>query len=218
MRRTEATRAAPALRRILAGLVLSAAFAASGAQAANHVLNLSGSALDMTTNSFVFNGVTYDTGELALTGFTPFTLEDGDTVEVNVDITSGPLFPFVVPSRDVMFFGLNFADLLGGLEPDAIADGAFSFDGGASVGAGCGNCTSLIYAQGGGTLSFTNLFATGSFQLSGPATVNSISVSYQVNDSAAVPEPAAWALMITGFGGAGVMIRRRGRGARLAQA
>ena len=42
-----------------------------------------------------------------------------------------------------------------------------------------------------------------------PYEINSITVSYQVNNNAAVPEPASWALMITGFGGAGLMIRRR---------
>lgn len=34
----------------------------------------------------------------------------------------------------------------------------------------------------------------------------------------AVPEPSAWALMILGFGGAGAMLRRRGRGGRFSVA
>lgn len=201
-------------RALAAGLTLAAAMVAGGAQAATHTLTLSGSAFDITTNTFTFDGVTYETGALELTGFTPFILADGDTIEATVNITSGPLFPFIVPSRDQMFFGLNFSDISGGAQPiTSTANGTFAFDGGGPVNAGCGNCTSLIYGQNGGTLFFTNLAASGSFTMDSPYEINSITVSYQVNNTgvAAVPEPASWALMITGFGGAGVMLRRSRR-------
>lgn len=191
---------------VLAGLALSAALA-GGAQAATHVLTLTGSANDVTTSSFNFGGVFYETGALELTGFTPFMLADGDEVEVTVTITDGS---FTLPIRDVMFFGLNFADISGGAQPTTSSStGTFSFDGGPDVGAGCGNCTSLISFQSGAALSFTSLFATGGFTMDTPYEINSITVSYQVNNNAAVPEPGAWALMIMGFGGAGWMIRRR---------
>ncbi|MBX3486001.1 PEPxxWA-CTERM sorting domain-containing protein [Phenylobacterium sp.] len=195
----------------LAGAVSALALAAAPAQAANYVLNLSGSAFDTTTNSFTFNGRDYDTGALELTGFDPFILEDGDTVEVTVNITSGPLFPFIVPLRQEMFFGLNFADISGGAEPtSAMSDGFFSFDGAPEVQAGCSNCTSFIYGQSGQPLYFTTLTARGTINLAEPYQVNSITVSYQVSDrTAGVPEPGAWALMILGFGGAGAMLRRR---------
>lgn len=190
----------------LAGLALSAALA-GGAQAATHVLNLTGSALDVTTSSFESGGVFYDTGSLELSGFTPFMLADGDDVEVTVTITDGA---FTLPIRDNMFFGLNFSDISGGVQPvTSSSTGTFSFDGGPDVSAGCGNCTSLITFQNGGALSFTSLFAAGAFTMDTPYEINSITVSYQVNDNAAVPEPGAWALMIMGFGGAGWMIRRR---------
>ena len=182
-------------------------FAAAGAaQAANYVLNLTGSFLDLQTDSFTFNGRFYETGTLDLDGFDPFELADGDTVEVNVQIDDGP---FVVPLRGEMFFGLNFSDLLGGAQPTtSTADGLFSFDGAPTVNAGCSNCTSFIYGQNNSPITFTNLAASGSFTMNAPYQVNSISVSYQVSD-AAVPEPGAWALMILGFGGAGGMLRRR---------
>jgi hypothetical protein len=208
------------MNRILAGVALGAALFASQANAANHVLTLSGSAYDVSTSSFTFGGVDYDTGVLALSGFTPFTLEDGDTVDVTVDITSGPAFPFIVLLRDQMFFGLNFSDLLGGTEPvDAVSTGTFSFDGHGPLAAGCSNCTSLIYGQNNAPLYFTTLAATGTFSLGAPYQVNSISVSYQVNNNAtAAPEPAAWALMILGFGGVGWTLRRRRDGDALAPA
>lgn len=191
----------------LAGLALSATMLAGSAQSATHVLNLTGSALNVVTNAFDFDGVTYETGFIELSGFTPFELADGDDVQVTVTITDGA---FTLPIRDQMFFGLNFSDISGGAQPEtSTAGGTFSFDGGPALGAGCGNCTSLIYGQDGGPLSFTSLFAAGSFTMDIPYQINSITVSYQVNNNAAVPEPGAWALMIMGFGGAGWMIRRR---------
>ena len=62
------------LKGAVAALALGAVFATSGAQAATHVLNLTGSANDITTNSFTFDGSLYETGVLELTGFTPFQL------------------------------------------------------------------------------------------------------------------------------------------------
>ena len=198
------------MRRVLAGLALSLAFAATSAQADTHTLNLTGNALDTLTNSFTIGLDTYDTGVLALSGFTPFTLADGDTLEIVVDLTNGP---FNVPVRQFMYLGLNFSDDMGNVPPGTYsANGNFSFDGGADLSASCGNCTSLIYYQENATLSFTQLIATGVVGLSAPYDVSSITLSYQVNDTgvpAGVPEPGAWALMILGFGAAGGALRRR---------
>lgn len=188
-------------RAALAGLALSALMA-GGAQAATHVLTLTGSVNDISTGSFDVAGVLFETGVLELSGFTPFVLSDGDDVEVTVTVTDGA---FVVPTRDVMFFGLNFDG--DDMPVTSSSTGEFSFDGGPPVGAGC--CTSVIYGQNGGALSFTTLFATAAFGLDSPYEVNRISISYQVNNTAAVPEPASWALMITGFAGAGFMLRRK---------
>jgi hypothetical protein len=196
------------MKRMLAGVALSALFFASSASAADHVLDLTGDISNLTTNAFTSGGTFYQTGELALGGFSPFVLDDGDTITANVTVTGGP---FTLPVRDVMFFGLNFSDLLGGAQPTTSqSTGTFSFDGGALVGAGCGNCTSLITFQSNMPLSFTTVAGLGSFSMSSPYAINAISISYQVNDNA-VPEPAAWALIITGFAGAGAMLRRRRR-------
>ena len=194
------------MKRLVAAAAMSGAMFASSAQAIEHVLNLTGDVTGVSTNSFMFGNILYETGVLSLSGFTPFTLQNGDTVAVSVALTNGP---FSLPVRDQMFFGLNFEDIFGGMQPvNSMSSGLFSFDGNADVGAGCGNCVSLIYGQNDSPLSFSSLAATGSFVLGADYDVNSITISYQVNN-AAVPEPTTWALMILGFGSAGAMLRRR---------
>jgi hypothetical protein len=204
-----------ALKGAVAALALSAALTAGQAQAAHYVLNLTGSAFDTTTDAFTFNGRDYNTGALELSGFDPFTLEDGDTVDVTVTITSGPLFPFIVPLAEEMFFGLNFADISGGAQPtDSQAHGFMTVDGGSEFEVGCSNCTSFIHGESNNPFYFTTLTTQGTFTLDAPYQINSISVSYQVSGPASVggiPEPGTWALMILGFGGAGAMLRRRRR-------
>ena len=195
------------MNKYLAGAALCALISASSAGAATlHTLNLTGDIANLTTNSFTSGGTHYNTGALDLSGFQPFVLQDGDTVDVTVTITGGS---FTLPVRQNMFFGLNFADIFGGAQPTTSSgNGQFSFNGGASVGAGCGNCTSLIAYQSNSPLSFSSLAATGSFSVSADYDINSISVSYQV-DGPAIPEPATWGLMISGFGMAGAMFRRQ---------
>jgi len=204
------------MKRLLAGVALSALFFASSASAADYVLNLTGDISNLTTNAFTSGGTFYETGDLALAGFSPFVLSDGDTITANVTITGGA---FTLPVRDTMFFGLNFSDILGGAQPTTSAStGTLSFNGGGAVGAGCGNCTSLITFQSNSPLSATALNGFGSFIMSAPYDINAISISYQVNDDNAVPEPTTWALMITGLAGAGALLRRRRKGPAIAAA
>ena len=203
------------MRRFLAGVALSALMFASSANAATHTLNLTADFGDLTQSQFTFDGRDYDTGQLQLTGFEAFTIEDGDTIEATVTITGGP---FVIAAYEELFIGLdlfNFAgtDPIGDLgaaplSPNLI--GTFSFDGGAPVAAGCSNCLHFIRGTGANTeTSFTTLVASGTVSLlAEPYDVDRIQVSYQ-GSSLAVPEPGAWALMILGFGGAGAMLRRQ---------
>lgn len=202
------------MTRFLAALALSAAIATPAAASTHFVFNLTADTANLTTNSFMSGATFFETGQLVLEGFTPITLNDGDTFEATVTITGSnpPPFPqFIVPLRDQMFFGLNFADILGGAQPvDAVSDGQFQFDGGSSVGAGCGNCTSFIIGFNNTPFGFDSFKATGTFTLGSPYEVNFASISYQVNNNAnVVPEPGTWALMILGFGAAGAAIRRR---------
>ena len=194
------------MNRFLSGVALAALLFASQAKAADYLFNLTGDMSNFTTSSFMFGGALYETGVLELTGFDPFTLQDGDTVTANVHVTGGS---FSLPVRDNMFFGFNLDNILGGAQPaTASTAGDFWFDNAASYAAGCGNCTSLITYVSNIPLSFHDVVATGAFAVSSNYDVNHISISYQVNNSAA-PEPATWGLMILGFGGAGAMLRRR---------
>lgn len=133
--------------------------------------------------------------------------------EVNLSVTGSnpsPFPQFIVPVRNEMFFGLNF---MGPVQPaSAETYGEFRFDGGAFVAANCGNCTSLYDFRSDTALEFDTLLATGTFTLSEPYNIDTISISYQVRDLPnVVPEPGTWGLMILGFGAAGAVIRRRRR-------
>ena len=194
------------MKRLAVAAVMTTAMFATSAQAVEHVLDLTGDVTGLITNSFMSGGNLFDTGVLSLTGFNPFTVQGDDTVLGRVTLTNGP---FSLPVRDNMFFGLNFENIFGGMQPlDSMSNGEFRFDGGPAVGAGCGNCLSLISFQNNMPLSFNTLEASGAFVLGTDYDVNSITISYQVNNTA-VPEPTTWALMILGFGSAGAMLRRR---------
>ena len=79
---------------------------------------------------------------------------------------------------------------------------------------GCSNCLSNITGQvPGPAFRFDQLFLTESIDaLEAPFTIGQSTISYQLREPFnAVPEPAAWALMLTGFGLVGSAMRRRAK-------
>jgi hypothetical protein len=175
------------------------------------VLNLTGDVSATQLSTFGTNP-TFFVANLDLSGFDAFSLAEGDTVEAHVTLTGGP---FMVASHDVELIGLNFFNFAGtdptNTPTSPSVDGSFSFDAGAPIGAGCGNCVHLITGLSNTALSFTQIEADFTVTaLGAPYGVDRISLSYQLNDNA-VPEPAAWALMLAGFAGAGAMLRRNRR-------
>lgn len=66
--------------KLLAAAGMAAALSVGAAQAGPIALNLTGDTANLTTYSYMYNGSLYETGRLALEGFTTFTINDGDTL------------------------------------------------------------------------------------------------------------------------------------------
>jgi hypothetical protein len=196
---------------------------AAEAHATIYVLNLNGAVGSTVYGSFTSGGKAYQTANLDLGfgSYAPITLMNGDELQVTIGLDS----QFTIPginSNGYEFIGINFRDS-GGADPAVlpsppnpeVSTGTMTFSGGVAAPSGpvstnCGNCTTDLYGAGGPMASFTfnNLSGDITIQsLATPYTINDVTLSYQISN--AVPEPAAWTLMLIGFGGLGVTMRRR---------
>ncbi|MBS0332858.1 MAG: PEPxxWA-CTERM sorting domain-containing protein, partial [Proteobacteria bacterium] len=170
-------------------------------------------------------GRQFDTGVLVLSSDDlPITVQAGDTVTAyltldapltvpaSVSITSlaldlfGQDFPGgdVVTQNNVMSFSLAGSTVLSG--------------GGAGFSTGTSGALIEgvdLFPPNNGAFSFDQAqFSFTVDTLSGPATLTGGQFAYENFDGpAAAPEPAAWALMLLGFGGLGAMLRSRRRAA-----
>lgn len=198
------------MKRFLAGVALVATLFASSANAAVIVLRLTGDASNITTQDTSIPGLIRQSGQLVLS-FTdpndplsfPFVVQAGDEIQAEVTITGGA---FVVPANADMLFGLDFigAEVFGNITNGKV----FVNNDGIERSAGCGNCLNFITAApSGAPFAITSLTASGFADLTADYTVEGMSLTFQ--SQTIVPEPATWALMIAGFGGAGAMLRRR---------
>ncbi|MFS0738003.1 PEPxxWA-CTERM sorting domain-containing protein [Sphingomonas sp. 1P06PA] len=206
------------------GRLLGAALAAttilagaSAASAADFSFDLTGAVADGSGGSFVIGTDTYQFFSLPLSGFTPFTLNSGDTVTLT-GLLDGLL---TVPASGEQLFAIN---LLGIDETDfdndptndvtKSLDGSMTFtDGdlaGQTFGGSCSNCLANISGRiPGDAFSFSAFTYNSTVTLSAPYEITAITFSYQLRDAVtAVPEPASWALLIGGFGVSGAALRR----------
>jgi hypothetical protein len=208
--------------RTIATMVIGASLiAGTEADAATIVVAATGTVANTEYSSFTFNGQDFQTGRLTLDvgSELPFELKDGDTVEFTISLDG----TFAVPGSSLQFFGVNFEGVEDQQAAGAANSGTILFANAKGLPAnpvtgGCGNCLSIIYgADNAGPFSFDGLSGSTLISLSAPYTINRVSISYQLSEpSAAVPEPASWALMITGFALAGATVRRRSANVHLA--
>lgn len=212
----------------LIGLALGIA-AATPATAATYTLNLTGVLDDVSVSSFDFGQDTLTFSTLNLTGFTPFTLVDGDVIEYTVTFTGfflgvPPFDGFVVgPATEGSYgqlFAINF-DRIDDVPPvngsnsgTATLIGATGDLAGINLDGGCSNCFAPIMGRAPGPFggfSFTGITGSTTVSLDGSYEVDRISFTSQVQTGfeGAVPEPASWAMLIAGFGLTGAAMRRR---------
>ena len=197
---------------------------ATPAMATTHILTLTGQIANTTFNMFDIPNIGhFRTGTLLLDPFTPFTIVQGDTIQATITLDGA----FIVPASGEQLFGINFNDDQGGSPSfillDTVNSGTttFSYSAGPTnrlngdvAPGGCSNCLSNITGQvPGPAFRFDQLFLTESIDaLEAPFTIGQSTISYQLREPFnAIPEPAAWALMLTGFGLVGSAMRRRAK-------
>lgn len=208
-------------------LALAAACAlwAGSAQAATYDLNLTGIATNGFYSSQDVGATHYDQWVLVLDGLSDangFSVEVGDTI--NTIVTLNQLF--TVPSSvSLTSFGL----ILGGAFPGGdteVSGGIEFYDGATLVKSGASSTSTsgqladsvVFFPPDNGAFTFDSFRSSFTITtLASPAQLTYALATYSLNSPAvAVPEPAAWALMIMGFGGVGALMRRRRDGGRAA--
>ena len=127
---------------------------------------------------------------------------------------------------------LDLSNIVASIRIDNLGNGrSYTFDprligDNAHLGAGYQNSEAGLFFNGGfpGSNLGYNVNANDTFKitysLTGVPTVGSLSVTntVEIGTGAAVPEPAAWALLIVGFGGVGAGLRRARKASGLATA
>ncbi|HLZ84662.1 MAG TPA: PEPxxWA-CTERM sorting domain-containing protein [Caulobacteraceae bacterium] len=200
-----------------------AALAAGQAQATTFSDSLSGVVANFTHSSFNSGGKHYDRYILPLSGLdstNAFTVSMGDTIDSTVTLD----MPYTIP---VSMLYTNILEIHTGSSfpnENTAVTGTFSFfDGGTLV-----NTFNYISSTSGSLASYTANFPptnaaftwdsfTNDFTidtLATPATLDGAYFFYDlVSAGGAVPEPAAWTMMLVGFGLLGGAVRARTKAA-----
>jgi hypothetical protein len=212
-------------RRLMKSLLAASALAAlaSGAHATLYTLNLSGSGGAFSSSDI--GGTHTDRYDVGLTGFDPLaalSVEVGDEIVVNFSIADGPITLPFAQGLSLTSFYLTGDGFPGG---DTATHGLTTLfnagnqvmQGGDTVTTTSGGLASNVVFFGPvGPLTFdtvtSDFFVTTIDGSSDPGTFGVLdrgSLAAESRNPSAVPEPAAWTLMLAGFGGLGAMLRRR---------
>jgi hypothetical protein len=209
---------------LLAGALLTGTFVNSGpAQAANFVININAQTANFQRSLTPLDPFLFDKSELFLNENdfgAPVTVMQGDTISSTISLDQRYTIQASQLETKVnqFFLGSGFSGAL------TDVDGVFEFFDGASLVKSV-NYSSLISGAlassfgllppNNGAFSFdrivNNLTIT---TLDQPATLFRTQFRYtliSINNPAPVPEPATWAMLITGFGLVGGAMRRRTR-------
>lgn len=208
------------------------ACAASPAYAAVYDFDLTGQIANGTTSIFTSGGTSYNIFSVSLAGFdTPFDLMVGDVLNLNVMLDG----LVTVPASQITFFGVDalttpqeFALLTSGVISSSSLTPSDGDLAGQTFFGGCSNCiaatASLANAPAFQISALTASITIENLSLldpnnTSPVTLNGFAFRYQATDfGGAVPEPAQWALMLSGFGFAGAAMRHRRKQVRVTYA
>ena len=191
---------------------------AAQAQATTFTLNLSGSVAGFSYFSFNVGHTHYDQANLALPGYTPIVVSQGDTINTTVTLDA----PFTIPaSQQYTSFDLSLTDPNFPATNTSVTGTTTFFDAGNQV-ASIGPQTTLTSSQldlgalsfppNNGALTFDKVTSDFTINtLANPTTLSTASISYTL---VSVPEPMSWTLMLVGLGALGGVMRRRKRLAR----
>jgi hypothetical protein len=205
----------------VAGVV---ALAAGQAQATTFTDNLSGLVSNFTEQQFNFNGDHYQRFILPLSGLdssNAFTVSQGDMIDSTVTLDQ----PYTIPTSQLYTNILEIHTGSAFPNENTAVDGTFTFF---LAGSPVATFTYISttsdqlasytanFPPNNGAFtwdSFTNDFTIDT--LATPATLDGSYFFYDLVSSA-VPEPAAWAMMLLGFGLIGGAVRARTKAASLA--
>jgi len=193
------------------------AVVATPAYATSFTVDLAGDTTAFSNSQVDFGGLHFNSFFLSLSGLdatNAITVAQGDTIHATVTFNNLLTIPASVVRTDMLlyFFGSAFPAQNTGV------DGTFQlFDGTTLVNTFSYSSTTsgqlagfaAIFPPNNGAMTFDSLVSDFTINtLATPATLDGSAFQYSLVSNA-VPEPATWAMMIGGFGAAGVMMRRR---------
>ncbi|MBS0363310.1 MAG: PEP-CTERM sorting domain-containing protein [Proteobacteria bacterium] len=106
--------------------------------------------------------------------------------------------------------GQDFADIFAGYDEASLIGALTTLSDGSSTQTAIDDASNLIFNFSETVTADQGLFgSTDTFSMVSFSTASTFGDGISFTTDAGVPEPAAWALMILGFGGAGALLRRR---------